>query len=122
RMVLLKGLAHDGFVFYTNLASRKGAELTANPRCALLFPWHQLERQVRVEGVATSLPADEVAAYFASRPRGAQIGAWASQQSQPVASRAELEGAVARMEERFGEGDVPVPPSWGGYVVVPEVV
>lgn len=121
RMVLLKGLTEQGFVFYTNLGSRKGAELAANPRCALLFPWHQLERQVRVEGAARSLPADDVAAYFASRPRGAQIGAWASQQSQPVASRAELQAAFARMEERFGDGEVPVPPSWGGYVVVPEM-
>jgi pyridoxamine 5'-phosphate oxidase len=77
RMVLLKGVGPDGFVFYTNHASRKGAELAADPRCALLFPWHPLERQVRVEGVASVIPEDEVEAYFRSRPRGAQLGAWA---------------------------------------------
>lgn len=122
RMVLLKAYGDAGFVFYTNLASRKGTELAANPRCSLLFCWHELERQVRIEGVATTLPPDEVAAYFATRPRGAQVGAWASPQSQPVASRAELTESYASMQERFADGDVPVPPQWGGYRVLPEVV
>ena len=124
RMVLLKGVGSDGFVFYTNHASRKGAELAANPRCALLFPWHPLERQVRIEGTASVLSAAEVEAYFRSRPRGAQLGAWASAQSRPVASRAELAASYARVQERFGadEGEVPVPPEWGGYRVAPEVV
>lgn len=123
RMVLLKGISAGGFVFYTNRASRKGIDLAANPRCSLLFPWHPLERQVRVDGVATPLAAESVAAYFATRPRGAQLGAWASQQSRPVASRAELAASYARVQERFGEeGDVPVPDEWGGYVVQPEVV
>ncbi|NYE35758.1 pyridoxamine 5'-phosphate oxidase [Nocardioides cavernae] len=129
RMVLLKGVSADGFVFFTNQASRKGAELAANPHCALLFPWHPLERQVRVEGAATELTDAEVAAYFHSRPRGAQLGAWASAQSRPVASRAELAESYARVQERFGsegdgdgETDVPVPPEWGGYRVAPEVV
>ena len=126
RMVLLKGVGPDGFVFFTNHASRKGDELAANPRCALLFPWHPLERQVRVEGVASVLGDDEVAAYFHSRPRGAQLGAWASAQSRPVASRDELAEAYAAAGERFGKdesaGEVPVPPTWGGYRVVPEAV
>lgn len=126
RMVLLKGVSADGFVFFTNQSSRKGEELTANPQCALLFPWHPLERQVRVEGTASELTAAEVAAYFHSRPRGAQLGAWASAQSRPVASRAELAESYARVQERFGAEDdaaeVPVPPEWGGYRVAPEVV
>ena len=123
RMVLLKGLSEAGFVFFTNQASRKGDDLAANPRCALLFPWHPLERQVRVEGRATQLDAEVVEAYFHSRPRGAQLGAWASPQSQPVASRDELDGGVRRRaEQRFGEDEVPVPPHWGGYRVAPEAV
>jgi pyridoxamine 5'-phosphate oxidase len=126
RMVLLKGVGPDGFVFFTNHASRKGDELATNPHCALLLPWHPLERQVRVEGVAQVLDRDEVEAYFHSRPRGAQIGAWASPQSQVVPSRAALAASYAGAEERFGpdeDGDeVPVPPHWGGYRVVPEVV
>ncbi|WP_224278093.1 pyridoxamine 5'-phosphate oxidase [Nocardioides lacusdianchii] len=126
RMVLLKGVGPDGFVFFTNHSSRKGGELAANPHCALLFPWHPLERQVRVEGVAARLAHEEVEAYFHSRPRGAQLGAWASDQSRPVASRAELAAAYARVQERFGadeaDGEVPVPPEWGGYRVTPDVV
>jgi pyridoxamine 5'-phosphate oxidase len=122
RMVLLKGVGPDGFVFYTNRASRKGADLAADARCALLFPWHPLERQVRIEGVASVLPADEVEAYFRSRPRGAQLGAWASDQSRPVASRSALAASYARVQERFGDGPLPVPPEWGGYRVSPQVV
>ena len=126
RMVLLKGVDPAGFVFFTNQASRKGDELAANPQCALLFPWHPLERQVRVEGVASVLGDDEVEGYFHSRPRGAQLGAWASAQSRPVASRAALAAAFASAEERFGADDdgteVPVPPEWGGYRVRPEAV
>jgi pyridoxamine 5'-phosphate oxidase len=121
RMVLLKGVSDAGFVFFTNTASRKGRELAANPRCALLFPWHPLERQVRVEGVATPLPRADVEAYFAVRPRGSRIGAWASHQSQVVAGRAELEGAFEAADLRFGE-EVPPPEEWGGYAVRPEVV
>jgi pyridoxamine 5'-phosphate oxidase len=123
RTVLLKGVGPGGFVFFTNRASRKGEELAANPHCALLFPWHPLERQVRVEGVATALEPGEVEAYFRSRPRGAQLGAWASAQSSPVDSRADLAAAYARVHDRFGDdGPVPVPPTWGGYRVAPEVV
>jgi pyridoxamine 5'-phosphate oxidase len=121
RMVLLKGVSADGFVFFTNAGSRKGAELAANPRCALLFPWHVLERQVRVEGTATPLPRADVEAYFSSRPHGSQLGAWASHQSQVVSDRAELEDAYGDAEARFPDA-VPVPEEWGGYVVRPEVV
>ena len=126
RTVLLKGLddgaGREGFVFYTNHASRKGDDLAADPRCALLFPWHPLERQVRVEGRAERLSREVVAAYFAERPRGSQLGAWASAQSSVVAGREELEAAYAAAEERFAGGEVPVPDGWGGYVVLPEVV
>ncbi len=105
RTVLLKGLddgaGRQGFVFYTNHGSRKGADLEANPRAALLFPWHPLERQVRVDGVVERLPRELVAAYFAERPRGSQLGAWASAQSSVVAGREELEAAYAAAEARF---------------------
>ncbi|MBC2931607.1 pyridoxamine 5'-phosphate oxidase [Nocardioides sp. zg-1228] len=123
RMVLLKGVGPDGFVFFTNRSSRKGSELATDPRCALLFPWHPLERQVRVEGTASVLGDDEVAAYFHTRPRGARLGAWASRQSRPVASRADLTAAYAQAQERFGDdAPIPVPPEWGGYRVAPEAV
>ena len=121
RMVLLKGVSDDGFVFFTNTRSRKGAELASNPRCALLFPWHLLERQVRVDGVATPLPRADVEAYFSSRPRGSQLGAVASHQSQVVSGRGDLEAAYADAEARFTD-TVETPEEWGGYVVRPEVV
>jgi pyridoxamine 5'-phosphate oxidase len=120
RMILLKGVDEDGFVFYTNLDSRKGGEIAANPRVALCFHWKSLLRQVRIEGRAEPVTAAEADAYFASRPRGAQIGAWASDQSRPVASRAVLEARVAETERRFGDGPIPRPPHWSGYRVVPE--
>jgi pyridoxamine 5'-phosphate oxidase len=122
RMVLLKGVSVEGFVFFTNLFSRKGEELRANPACALLFPWHPVERQIRIEGTASVLGDDEVAAYFGSRPRGSRIGAWASHQSREVSGRAELAAAYAELEARFGtDGEVPVPPEWGGFRVRPEL-
>lgn len=121
RMVLLKGLDEQGFVFFTNTGSRKGEELAVNDRCALLFPWHPLERQVRVEGRAVPLDRASVEAYFSSRPRTSRLGAWASHQSREVAGRAELLTAYAAAEGRFPD-DVPVPEEWGGYVVLPEVV
>jgi pyridoxamine 5'-phosphate oxidase len=122
RLVLLKGLDRRGFVFFTNYASRKGRELDENPACALLFPWHDLERQVRVEGVASRLTEAENAAYFATRPRASQLGAWASPQSAVVASREDLDRRYADALARFGEGDVTLPPEWGGYLVAPQVV
>jgi pyridoxamine 5'-phosphate oxidase len=121
RMVLLKGVSDEGFVFFTNVRSRKGQDLAAEPRCALLFPWHPLERQVRVEGTASALPHADVAAYFATRPRGSRLGAHASHQSRVVASRAELDAAYAKAEEAYPD-EVPVPEEWGGYLVRPEVV
>jgi pyridoxamine 5'-phosphate oxidase len=121
RMVLLKGVSEAGFVFFTNTGSRKGAELAGNPRCSLLFPWHVLERQVRVDGVASPLPRTDVEAYFSSRPHGSRLGAVASNQSQVVSGRAELEQAYDAAAARFPR-DVPAPEDWGGYVVRPEVV
>ncbi|MCW2792515.1 MAG: Pyridoxamine 5-phosphate oxidase [Nocardioides sp.] len=122
RMVLLKGFGDDGFRFFTNTRSRKGVELAANPACSLLFPWHLLQRQVRVDGTAEPLPRADVAAYFASRPRGSRVGAWASPQSRPVAGRAELDAAYASYDERYPGEDVPLPEEWGGYLVRPEDV
>jgi pyridoxamine 5'-phosphate oxidase len=120
RMILLKGMDERGFVFYTNLDSRKGGEIAANPRVALCFHWKSLLRQVRIEGTAEPVTAAEADAYFATRPRQAQIGAWASDQSRPVASRAVLEARVAEVEQRFGDGPIPRPPHWSGYRVIPE--
>lgn len=123
RMVLLKGFSVAGWVFFTNQASRKGRDLAANPACSLLFPWHPVERQVRIEGIASSLGSDEVAAYFALRPRGSRIGAWASHQSREVRDRDELTAAYERAEERFADDEeVPVPKEWGGYRVAPHTV
>ncbi len=121
RLVLLKGVSAAGFAFFTNLDSRKGDDLAANRRCSLLFPWHPLERQVRVEGTATPLPRADVDAYFATRPRGSQLGAWASHQSSVVSGRAELEAAYDAAAERFPDA-VPTPDFWGGYAVAPETV
>lgn len=122
RLVLLKGFSDEGFVFYTNTGSRKGRDLAANPHCALLFPWHAIERQVRVDGTASLLPRQVVEDYFAVRPRGSQLGAWASHQSRVVTDRAELETALDDAQTRFADSDVPLPEEWGGYVVWPEVV
>lgn len=122
RAVLLKGLDRRGFVFYTNLESRKSHELFANPHAALCFLWKSLNRQVRVEGVVEMVADADADAYFASRPRDSQIGAWASDQSRPLASRAELERRVNEVARRFGEGAVPRPPNWSGFRVVPQNV
>ncbi len=122
RLVLLKGVSEEGFVFFTNTGSRKGAELAGNPRVALLFPWHPLERQVRVDGTAALLPRAEVDAYFAVRPRGSQLGAWASHQSSVVSGREELLAAYDDAQRRYGDGEVPTPEEWGGYLVHPESV
>jgi pyridoxamine 5'-phosphate oxidase len=123
RTVLLKRVDERGFVFYTNQQSRKADDLADNPRCALVFPWHAMERQVRVEGTVTKLPADEVDEYFASRPRESQLGAWASQQSQPVASREELDLQYASYERQWPEGtEISTPYFWGGYLVAPEAI
>jgi len=120
RAVLLKGLDERGYVFYTNLESRKSKELLANPHAALCFLWKSLDRQVRVEGFVELAADEEADAYFASRPRDSQIGAWASDQSRPLASRAELEQRVDEFSRRFGEGEVPRPAYWSGFRVVPQ--
>ncbi|HET6167232.1 MAG TPA: pyridoxamine 5'-phosphate oxidase [Marmoricola sp.] len=122
RTVLLKGLPGHGFVFYTNYESRKAVELSANPHCSLLFGWYELQRQVRIEGAASRIPRADTEAYFASRPRDSQLGAWASPQSSVVGSRDELDAAYADVETRFAGADVPVPPHWGGYLVTPSRV
>ena len=122
RLVLLKGVTDEGFVFYTNTGSQKGTELAANPRCALLFPWHPLERQVRVDGTAELLPRAAVDHYFDVRPRHSQLGAWASHQSRVVSGREELLAAYDQADRRYAGGDVPTPEEWGGYLVRPESV
>jgi pyridoxamine 5'-phosphate oxidase len=122
RLVLLKGVDDRGFVFYTNYTSRKAVEIDGNPRSALVFPWHGIGRQVRVEGHVSRVSPDESDAYFASRGRGAQIGAWASPQSTVISSRDVLDEAVATVTARFSGQDVPRPPFWGGFRLVPVVV
>ena len=120
RMVLLKDFGEDGFEFYTNLGSRKADELTANPRAALCFHWGVLQRQVRVAGDVTQLSHKTSAAYFRTRPRGSQIGAWASRQSQPLGDRELLARRVREMEARFKGGEVPLPDFWGGFRLDPQ--
>jgi pyridoxamine 5'-phosphate oxidase len=119
RLVLCKVADAGGFTFFTNYDSRKSRELMANPRCALLFPWHPLGRQVRVEGVAERVDRAESEAYFATRPRGAQISAWASAQSSVVVSRSALEQRVSDLEHEYEGREIPCPPRWGGIRVVP---
>ena len=120
RMVLLKDVSEQGFVFYTNLLSRKGGELSANRQVALLFHWKSLARQIRIEGLVTAVSSEEADAYYATRARISRLGAWASDQSRPLSGRAELETRVAAMEERFPGDDIPRPPHWSGFRVMPE--
>ena len=119
RTVLLKGYDERGFVFYTNYEGRKAGELEANPACALLFYWGELERQVRIEGRASRLSGEESDAYFASRPRGSRLGAWASEQSRPVEDRSVLEERVKALDVEYEGREIPRPPFWGGYRVEP---
>jgi pyridoxamine 5'-phosphate oxidase len=120
RMVLLKGHDERGFVFYTNRESRKAGELTDNPHAALLFHWKSLRRQVRIEGIVALANDAESDAYFATRSRDSQLGAWASDQSRPLDARETFEARFAETEARFAAQDVPRPPNWGGYRVVPQ--
>lgn len=120
RVVLLKGMAEGGLYFYSNYESRKGQELAENPRSALAFFWPELERQVRIEGLAEQIAAEESYAYFRQRPLESRLSAWASPQSQPVRDREELEARRSEMAKRFGaEEDIPLPPFWGGYRLIP---
>lgn len=122
RHVLLRGVTDDGFVFYTNRSSRKGRELAANPRAAFTLLWRELDRQVSVRGAVRELVDVDSDAYFASRPREAQIGAWASRQSEPIEDRAALERRLDEAAARFDGVDVPRPPFWGGYLLVPDTI
>ncbi len=121
RHVLVKRVDDGGFTFFTNLDSRKGGHLAENPRAALAFLWRELDRQVCVTGAAAPIPREESAAYFATRPREARVGAWASRQSHVVSSRDELDAAYREIESRY-PGDVPLPPHWGGYRLLPETI
>ncbi len=122
RIVLLKHMDERGFVFYTNLNSRKAQELKQNPKISLHFPWYFLERQVKVCGVVEQLSAAEVLKYFVSRPRDSQLGAWASQQSKPISSRALLMQQFESMKNKFAKGEIPVPDFWGGFRVKPHQI
>jgi len=122
RMVLLKSACENGFVFYTNLESQKGLELSENPTAALLFHWKSLKRQVRISGIVEPVGEDEADAYFASRSRGAQIGAWASDQSRPMNNQFELEKNVAKFTAKFGISRISRPKHWSGYRVVPKAI
>lgn len=122
RTVLCKSVDEDGVTFYTNYDSAKGGELAATPYASVTFPWYALGRQVHVRGAVAKVSAAETAEYWARRPRGSQLGAWASEQSRPIGSRTELLDQLAAVTERFAGGDVPVPPHWGGYRMTPEVV
>lgn len=122
RMVLLKGVDARGFVFYTNLESRKGRELAANANAAMCFYWRQLARQIRIQGPVEPVTAAEADEYFASRPRASRIGAWASQQSRPLGGRFELERAVATYTAKYAVGEVPRPPHWSGFRILPQTI
>jgi pyridoxamine 5'-phosphate oxidase len=122
RTVLLKGVNAQGFIFFTNLESRKARQLNVNPSAALLFPWLALERQVIVTGLASQLPTIEAVKYFATRPRESQLSAWASPQSSKISSRKFLETQWEKMKRKFAEGEVPLPSFWGGYQVKPETI
>jgi pyridoxamine 5'-phosphate oxidase len=119
RMILVKAVDDRGFSFFTNYGSRKARELTENPHAGLVFPWIDLERQVCIAGSISKLSRDESAAYFKMRPRGSRLGAWASNQSQVIASRAELEERLKHLEARYPAEDIPTPPNWGGYLLAP---
>jgi len=119
RMVLLKEIEEGGLVFFTSYESRKSAELISNPHASLLFHWDTLARQIRIEGQVTKVSADESGQYFATRPRMSKIGAWASRQSAVIGGREELESAVKQYEKKFSGGEIPLPPHWGGFRLIP---
>ncbi len=120
RMVLLKLYDESGFVFFTNYSSRKAQHISLNSHVSLLFPWHALGRQVKITGTATKIPTSESFKYFSTRPRGSQLGAWASPQSQVIKNRATLDTALDQMKDKFLHGEIPLPDFWGGYRVLPD--
>lgn len=122
RTVLLKLFDYRGFVFFTNYGSKKAKHISSNPQVALLFPWLELNRQIKIQGHAEKISTAESLKYFASRPRGSQIGAWCSQQSEEISSRQFLEMSFAKMKEKFQGGEIPLPDFWGGYRVVPTLI
>ncbi|WP_337843268.1 pyridoxamine 5'-phosphate oxidase [Rheinheimera sp.] len=122
RLVLLKDVSAEGFVFYTNLGSRKATELSHNPKVCLHFPWHPLERQVIVYGRAEQVPTSQVLSYFLSRPKESQLAAWASEQSRPVSTRQALLQKFAEIKHKFEQGEVPLPSFWGGFLVRPHQI
>lgn len=122
RTVLLKLFDYQGFVFFTNYGSQKSRQIQENPKVSLLFPWLSLNRQVRIDGVCEKVSATESLKYFSTRPRGSQLGAWCSQQSEVISSRQFLEMSLAKIKEKFSEGQVPLPDFWGGYRVVPSCI
>lgn len=122
RMVLLKIFDQRGFVFFTNYSSRKAAQISGNPKVSLLFPWQALGRQVKITGQASKIPSAESLKYFVTRPRGSQIGAWASPQSQVISTRAMLDTMVDEIKRKFADGQIPLPTHWGGYRVTPETM
>lgn len=122
RIVLLKNLDNKGFVFYTNLASRKAHQIEVNSKVSLHFPWHSIERQVHITGTAVKLSAVENMKYFSSRPKESQIAAWASKQSSRISARGLLEGKYLELKQKFSNGEIPIPSFWGGYCIVPETM
>ena len=122
RIVLLKGLSNDGFVFFTNYESRKGNELKKNPSASLLFFWKELERQVRIEGTVTKTTEEKSAEYFLSRPESSKIGSWSSPQSSVIKSRDILDKNVTKYQKKFKDGEIPLPPHWGGFIVKPTLI
>jgi pyridoxamine 5'-phosphate oxidase len=122
RIVLLKGVDARGFTFFTDYRSNKGRDLSANPHAAAVFWWPELERQVRLTGTVSRLPTSESEAYFRTRPLGSRLGAWSSHQSQTLPSRAPLEARYAEMQSRYADGEVPLPPYWGGFIVAPSTI
>jgi pyridoxamine 5'-phosphate oxidase len=122
RIVLLKTFGEAGFVFFTNYTSKKGRELEENPRAALVLYWMEVERQIRIDGTVEKIPREESEEYFHTRPVGAQIGAWASQQSEVIDARRVLDARLAEMTQRFAGGEIPLPPHWGGYRLKPQTI
>ena len=122
RTVLLKIYDHNGFVFFTNYSSSKARDIEQNPQVALLFPWLELDRQVKITGTASRIPTSESLKYFVTRPRGSQLGAWVSQQSSVISSRSLLMSKLEEIKQRFADGEISLPEFWGGYRVVPKTI